>query len=54
MLQMSLEDVFQGISTTEGGNKIVLLCDRGTMDGSAYVEKKIWNTILTEYNLSEY
>lgn len=50
---MSLEDVFQGISTTEGGSKIALLCDRGSMDGSAYVEKKIWNTILTEYNLSE-
>lgn len=32
---------------------IVLLCDRGTMDGSAYVSKDIWNRIINDYDLNE-
>lgn len=52
MMQISLEDIFKGISTVEQSNKnIVLLCDRGTMDGSAYVSKEVWNRILTDYDL---
>lgn len=50
-----MEDIFKGISTVEQSNKnIVLLCDRGTMDGSAYVSKSIWNRILTDYDLNEH
>lgn len=55
MLQITLEDIFKGISTVEQKNKnIVLICDRGTMDGSAYVSKHIWNRILTDYDLNEH
>lgn len=55
MMQISLEDLFRGISTVEQPNKnIVLICDRGTMDGSAYVKKGIWNRILEDYDLSEH
>ena len=40
---MTLEDIFKGISTSsKENNNIVLLCDRGTMDGKAYVKKDIW------------
>lgn len=55
MLQITMEDIFKGISTVDQKNQnIVLLSDRGTMDGSAYVEKHIWNRILSEHDLNEH
>lgn len=33
-------------STNEHTNKIVILSDRGTMDGSAYLSKELWDTML--------
>lgn len=54
MLQMSLEDIFAGIAAINAPDKdIVLICDRGTMDGSAYISKEIWETILHDYDLNE-
>lgn len=36
-----------GLATTnEHNNKIVILSDRGTMDGSAYLSKELWETML--------
>lgn len=55
MMQISLEDLFKGIATVEQPNKnIVLICDRGTMDGSAYVSKGIWDRIIQDNDLSEH
>lgn len=51
MLQMYLEDLFAGIAATGSNEKIVIICDRGTMDGSAYLSKNLWNTLLHEYDL---
>lgn len=54
MLQMSLEDIYAGLATTnEDRGNIILLCDRGTMDGSAYMSKKLWNTLLNDFDLNE-
>lgn len=40
--QMHLEDTFYSLA--EGTSKpSVLLCDRGTMDGSAYISKSMWH-----------
>lgn len=52
MLQMSLEDIMLGLACNSSDGDIVLLCDRGTMDGSAYISKKLWNSLLTEYDLN--
>lgn len=53
MMQMSLEDCLLGISRNgEKEANVVLLCDRGTMDGSAYIEKALWEQVLSEYDLN--
>ena len=49
---MCLEDIFLGLASTGKGNKIVLLCDRGCMDGSAYLSKKLWNILINEYGIN--
>lgn len=54
MLQISLEDIFKGISLTQmQKQKIVLLCDRGTMDGQAYITQDVWQRILQDNDLDE-
>lgn len=54
MLQISLEDSMQGIAETQKDSKpIVLLCDRGTMDGKAYVTKNVWQRILDDNEFTE-
>lgn len=46
-LQMKLEDIFTNIALGLDGN-VVILCDRGVMDGSAYIPKEIWQALLDE------
>ncbi len=51
---MCLEDIMTGLATcNENGRNIVILSDRGTLDGSAYLERKLWTTLLHEYDLNE-
>lgn len=53
MIQMSLEDSLLGIACNSNpGCHVVLLCDRGVMDGSAYIEKSLWEQILHDYDLN--
>lgn len=52
MIQMTIEDALQGIACNSGGQNIVLLCDRGTMDGRAYMSKKNWEELINENDLS--
>ena len=51
-LQISLEDLFEGIARDFEGRS-VLLCDRGLMDGKAYVETKMWHDVLKLENMKE-
>lgn len=46
-LQMNLEDIFIEIASTTPLHTIII-CDRGTMDGSAYVDENVWQAILDE------
>ena len=43
--QMSLEDTFERMALSTG-EKSVLLCDRGTCDGKAYVSSDTWRALL--------
>lgn len=43
--QISLEDIFTDIARNESkelGKPAVVFCDRGLMDGSAYVSEEVW------------
>ena len=48
--QISLEDSFENYAKS-CGQKSVLLCDRGIMDGSAYVDDDAWAKILKVGNI---
>ena len=38
---MSLEDIFLDLAMSIDDN-VIVLCDRGVMDGSAYVSEESW------------
>uniref|UniRef100_A0A7R9U9S5 NadR/Ttd14 AAA domain-containing protein n=1 Tax=Pinguiococcus pyrenoidosus TaxID=172671 RepID=A0A7R9U9S5_9STRA len=50
--QMNLEDAFERIARA-GKQKAVLICDRGAMDGKAYMDKESWDELLVSRQLSE-
>ncbi|KAL0487386.1 rasef [Acrasis kona] len=50
--QMSLEDAFTAIAKASG-KPTVILCDRGVMDGSAYLDKPTWEALLDQNGWSE-
>lgn len=42
-MQMNLEDRFSDLANLDQSDTpAVLLCDRGTMDGRAYVDERTW------------
>ena len=45
--QMALEDIFLKIAINSQ-TKTVLICDRGVMDGMAYTDENVWQTLLDE------
>lgn len=48
-LQIALEDIFTDIgSELYSDEQVVILCDRGVMDGSAYMTKPMWQALLDE------
>jgi hypothetical protein len=49
--QMALEDTFVDIAMNEE-KPSVIICDRGLMDGPAYIPQEIWQTVLDQYNWS--
>lgn len=51
-VQMSLEDSLSNVLKARG-KPAVLLCDRGPMDGKAYLSDEKWNKILESRGLSE-
>ena len=48
--QLHLEDTFMNLAGTTGESS-VLLCDRGTCDGKAYVNKATWEELLATRSL---
>lgn len=49
--QTALEDIFINIATNESqetGRPAVVFCDRGVLDGSAYVSEELWAQIMDE------
>jgi AAA domain len=49
--QMALEEMFTELARNEN-LPTVILCDRGLMDGSAYVSEEMWMAVLDEVGLS--
>lgn len=48
-LQITLEDIFTEIgSDLYPEDQVVILCDRGVMDGAAYMTKPMWQALLDE------
>lgn len=52
-LQVALEDSFIDIARigVQDGCDVVVLCDRGLMDGSAYVSKTQWQALMDDLGL---
>lgn len=50
-LQMHLEDTFHQLAKATA-EPAVLLCDRGCMDGSAYIAKDEWDAVLSTIKCS--
>eukprot|EP01080_Neovahlkampfia_damariscottae_P006902 gene6902-11064_t len=50
-IQMSLEDAYLKIAKSTD-KPTILLCDRGLMDGSAYINKEEWEFLLDDYGWS--
>jgi CYTH domain-containing protein len=46
---MTLEDIFHDLARATG-QPAILLCDRGTMDVSAYLSRAAWAALLDEHN----
>lgn len=47
-LQMALEECFVEIGQMVRSNDVVILVDRGLLDGSAYVSKENWQALLDD------
>jgi len=53
-LQISLEDVFTNlVKINSSKDMCIVLCDRGLMDGSAYISKEQWDVLLNEVGIYE-
>jgi hypothetical protein len=51
-LQMGLEDSFTELARMSS-DPVVIMCDRGTMDGKAYMDNAEWDIMLTQIGKSE-
>src|SRR5262245_18143460 len=49
-VQIAVEDAFDAFART-AGHKAVLLCDRGVVDGGAYLPREAWKQLLAEEGL---
>lgn len=51
-LQIALEDTFLEIARMVTDKPVVLLIDRGLLDGSAFVSKDEWQCLMDDMNMS--
>lgn len=49
--QIILEDIFLEIAL-QSDQKAILICDRGVMDGQAYISDHVWQALLDETSWS--
>lgn len=52
-LQIFLEDLVLEYAAATSDRPVVVFCDRGLMDGKAYVSQKVWQAILDEMGWNE-
>lgn len=52
-LQIFLEDITLEYAAATSNKPVVIFCDRGLMDGKAYVSEKVWQAILDEMGWNE-
>ena len=50
-MQMTLEDSFASLAR-DTGKPCLVLCDRGAMDGSAYVDEELWDDLKSRHDLN--
>lgn len=51
-LQVALEDTFIEVAKLSKGSDVVILIDRGLMDGSAYVTRSQWQALMDDMQTS--
>ncbi|VDO47003.1 unnamed protein product [Onchocerca flexuosa] len=51
---LRIETVFFNQANASNAERILIICDRGAMDPSAYIDKKSWAQILEEVNLDQF
>jgi predicted ATPase len=51
-LTLALEDALTAVAR-DSGRRCVLVCDRGAMDGSAYIAPEVWQLLLLEAGFEE-
>lgn len=54
LLQMSLEEIFTKLVSINARSPCFVLCDRGLMDGAAYLSPEQWEVLLNEMGLYEH
>ncbi|KAM3138809.1 hypothetical protein pb186bvf_009012 [Paramecium bursaria] len=52
-LQMALEHTFTSLAQIDRSKPTIIFCDRGLMDGSAYMEPQVWSQMLQDLELNE-
>ncbi|MBE5746356.1 MAG: helix-turn-helix domain-containing protein [Clostridiales bacterium] len=52
-LQLEKEMIFENIAKTLNKSKILIVCDRGLIDGKAYLNDLEFENLLSEFNLSD-
>lgn len=52
-IQLKREDLYSAFSKYLKDEVIILLCDRGALDGKGFIEKDVFDQILKERNLTE-
>lgn len=50
-MQIGLEDTMTNISNIRCATTPIILCDRGLMDGKAYLKAEQWQEMLTTYRV---
>ena len=47
-MQVALEDSFIEVAKLNKGGDVVILCDRGLMDGSAFISRTGWQALMDD------
>ena len=53
MSMMQVENTFFGLAEACTDRNVLVICDRGTMDASAFINRDQWNNIIARTGLDE-